>query len=181
MAANLDLLVPELREGGRRLIARCAARGVQMRPNVGLRDPFEQARLWRQSRSIEQITAKLGELRAQRADFLAHCIESVGPQHGRPVTNAIPGYSWHQWGEAFDCFWLLNGQAEWSTTKLVGGLNGYKVYAEEAQELGLTAGGHWPSFKDWPHVQLRPESSPGTTLSVVEIDAAMQAAFGELE
>lgn len=96
-----------------------------MRPNAGLRDPFEQAKLWRQSRSIEEILAAIDELRSVGAPFLAHCLESVGPQHGDPVTNAPPGYSWHQWGEAVDCFWLLGGKAEWSSTKKVGGLNAY--------------------------------------------------------
>jgi hypothetical protein len=178
MAADLNLLVPELKQKIEQLVARCRERGFVMRPSAGLRDPFEQARLWRQSRSIEQINAKLDELKAARADFLAHCIESVGPQHGRPVTNAIPGYSWHQWGEAVDCFWLLDGKAEWSITKLVGGFNAYKVYADEAEAFGLTAGGHWSSLKDWPHVQLQPNANPSATLSVIEIDAAMEAGFG---
>ncbi len=149
-----------------------------MRPSAGLRDPFEQARLWRQSRSIEEIRAKIHEFEAAGANFLAHCIESVGPQHGDPVTNAPPGYSWHQWGEAVDCFWLLNGKAEWSTSKQVNGSNAYKVYAEEAVNVGLVAGGNWTSLKDWPHVQIRPDASPAKTLSVNQVDAAMKARFG---
>lgn len=178
MAANLDLLVPELRSKLETLVARCAARGFQMRPSAGLRDPFEQARLWRQSRSIEEIRARIREYRDAGAGFLAQCIESVGPQHGDPVTNAPPGYSWHQWGEAVDCFWLLNGKAEWSTTKKVGGANAYAVYADEAERLGLVAGAHWKTLKDWPHVQIRPDASPAKTMTVQEVDAAMRARYG---
>lgn len=178
MAADLNLVLPELKTKVEQLLLRCAGRGFQMRANAGLRDPFEQAKLWRQSRSIEEIRAKIQEFRAVGADFLAHCIDSVGPQHGDPVTNAPPGYSWHQWGESVDCFWLLDGKAEWSTTKKVGGFNAYKVYADEAETLGLVAGGHWTTFKDWPHVQLRPAASPSKTLSPMEVDAAMKARFG---
>jgi hypothetical protein len=119
-------------------------------------------------------------LRAEGANFLAHCLESVGPQHRDPVTNALPGFSWHQWGEAVDCFWLLDGRAEWSTTRKVNGENAYRVYAHEATTLGLTAGGLWPRFKDWPHVQLRSASSP-SSLGVDKIDQAMQERFGGLD
>jgi peptidoglycan LD-endopeptidase CwlK len=178
MAADLTLILPELRIKVQQLVVRCATRGFEMRPSTGLRDPFDQARLWRQSRSIEEIRSRVQEFRQAGADFLADCIESVGPQHGDPVTNAAPGYSWHQWGEAVDCFWLLAGKAEWSTTKKVGGFNAYKVYADEAEHLGLVAGGHWAKLKDWPHVQLRPDASPARTLSAAEIDAAMKAKFG---
>ena len=178
MAADLELIAPELKDKVEQLIASCAARGLVMRPSAGLRDPFEQGRLWRQSRAIEEIQAAVQRLQQAGAAFLAHCIESVGPQHGDPVTNALPGYSWHQWGEAVDCFWLLDGKAEWSTTKKVDGLNGYRVYADQAETLGLVAGGHWPRFKDWPHVQLRPDSSPVGTLTALKINAVMEERFG---
>lgn len=178
MAADLTKLLPELQAKSAQLVDHCSQRGFEMRPNNGLRDPFEQARLWRQSRSIEEIQGKLQSFRAAGATFLAHCIESVGPQHGDHVTDAPPGYSWHQWGEALDCFWLLDGKAVWSTTKLVNGENAYKVYALEATKVGLFAGGNWSKFKDWPHVQLREAASPDKKLSVLEIDRAMRERFG---
>jgi peptidoglycan LD-endopeptidase CwlK len=175
---DLNLLVDEFRRKVIALLDRCTARGATMRPYFTLRSPFEQARLWRQSRSREQIEAKIAELRSKSAPFLADCIERVGPQHGDPVTNAVPGLSWHQWGEAADCFWLVDGEAEWSPRKEINGLNGYQVYAEEAQAAGLTAGGLWPSFKDWPHVQLRSSSSPLQVMSLTEIDTRMKERFG---
>jgi hypothetical protein len=149
-----------------------------MRPNAALRSPFEQAKLWRQSRTTEEIQSEIEELRAEGADFLADCLESVGPQNGKLVTNAIPGKSWHQWGEALDCFWVVNGKAEWSSVKKVNGLNGFQVYAEEGEGLGLTAGGHWSGLKDWPHLQLRSASSPMQVMSILEINAAMKERFG---
>src|SRR6266540_3929929 len=128
---KIEDLVGPMQPQVRTLIANCLARGVEMRPYQTLRDPFEQARLWRQSRAHEEIARKVADLTTAGALFLAHCLESVGPQSGDPVTNAVPGFSWHQWGEAMDCMWIVNGVAEWSTTRKVGGLNGYRVYGEE--------------------------------------------------
>ncbi len=172
-------LVLDFRARVQNLLNACRARGVDMRPYTTLRDPFEQARLWRQSRTREQINRKIAQLREVGADFLAHCLESVGPQNGRHVTDAAPGLSWHQWGEAVDCFWVVEGQAEWSPERKVNGLNGYHVYAEEARKLGLTAGGHWPNFKDWPHLQLRAANNPQEVLSLQQIDEAMREGFDD--
>lgn len=172
-------LVLDFRARVQNLLNACRARGVEMRPYTTLRDPFEQARLWRQSRTREQINRKVAQLREVGADFLAHCLESVGPQNGRHVTDAPPGLSWHQWGEAVDCFWVVEGQAEWSPERKVNGSNGYHVYAEEARRLGLTAGGHWSNFKDWPHVQLRAANNPQEVLSLQQIDEAMREGFDD--
>lgn len=175
---DLSALVAAFRARVVALLDRCAARGTPMRPYFTLRSPFEQARLWRQSRARQEIEAKIAELKSKSAPFLADCIARVGPQHGDPVTNAVPGLSWHQWGEAVDCFWLVNGQAEWSPKKKINGVNGYQVYAAEAQTAGLTAGGLWPRFKDWPHVQLRSANSPLGVMTLVEIDRTMKERFG---
>jgi len=174
----IDDLVPELRPKARTLIERCRVRGIEMRTYETLRTPLEQGIIWRQSRTREQVQAKIQELRNAGAEFLAFCIESVGPQSGRHVTDAPPGLSWHQWGEAFDSFWVVNGGAEWSTTKKINGLNGYHVYAEEAENIGLTAGGLWTNFKDWPHVQLRSEKSPQRLFTITQIDQTMRQRFG---
>jgi peptidoglycan LD-endopeptidase CwlK len=175
---DLNALVPEFRLKVIALLDRCASRGTPMRPYFTLRSPFEQAKLWRQSRSREQIEARIAELESQSAPFLADCIRRVGPQSGDPVTNAIPGLSWHQWGEAVDCFWLVDGAAEWSPRREINGLNGYQVYAREAQAAGLTAGGLWATLKDWPHVQLRSADSPRNVMSLIEIDRVMMERFG---
>jgi hypothetical protein len=77
-----------------------------------------------------------------------------------------------------DCFWAVDGEAEWSTTKKIHSVNGYQIYAAEAKDMGLDAGGHWRSLKDWPHVQLQPVSNPGKVFSLLQIDEAMQTRFG---
>lgn len=176
---DIDDLVLELRPQTRTLIDNCRRRGIEMRPYETLRSPFEQGKIWRQSRTREQVQRKIQEFQDAGAAFLAFCLESVGPQSGRYVTDAPPGLSWHQWGEAFDSFWVVEGAAEWSTTRRINGLNGYRVYAEEAERLGLIAGGLWTRLKDWPHIQLRSASSPARVFTVREIDRIMRERFGE--
>jgi peptidoglycan LD-endopeptidase CwlK len=176
--AILDKINPELRQKVQTLITRCVSLGVEMRVTDGLRDPFEQAKLWRQSRPKSIIEAKIAELMHNGASFLAECLRKVGPQNGEHVTNTIPGVSWHQWGEAVDCVWIVNGAAEWSEDKLINGVNGYRIYAKEAEEMGLTAGGHWVNFKDWPHVQLRSAANAASIMSIVEINNKMEERFG---
>jgi hypothetical protein len=177
MAADLGALLPAFRIRVEDLVSACRLRGIEMRPYMGVRDPMEQARLWRQSRAREEIELKITELRQSGASYLARCLELAGDQNGPHVTNSIPGLSWHQWGEAVDSFWVVDGRAEWSTTKKVDGLNGYQVYAEEASKLGIDAGGLWTRFKDWPHVQLRPCPSPLGAMNLIEIDAEMSRRF----
>ena len=161
------------------LIDNCLKRRIKMIPYFGIRTPYKQAELWRQSRSTAEINRKIRFLESKDAKYLAHCIDSVGPQYGGTVTNAIPGLSWHQWGLALDCFWELRGKAEWSISAHdASGLNGYLVYASEAKKLGLTAGGYWQSLKDWPHVQAKKQSNPLRAYSYAEISEIMEKRFG---
>lgn len=178
MSRDLNDLVPEFKAQVEQLLESCDLSGYPMRQFFTLRTPFEQGILWRQSRSRQEVDRKIEELNNGGAEFLAHCIESVGPQDGRHVTNAIPGLSWHQWGEAVDCFWLVDGDAEWSTRRKINGKNGYVNYATIAKSMGLTAGGFWSSFRDWPHIQLRQESNPGRVFSLQQINQEMADRFG---
>lgn len=177
MEPILDTLTVDFKEKVIELLDNCKRRGVIMRPYFTLRDPYTQAKLWRQSRTTSEINKKIKELRNQNANFLADCIENVGKQYGMHVTNAIPGLSWHQWGEAVDAVWLVNGKAVWSTSKTINGLNGYMVYADEAKKLGLDAGFYWSKFKDSPHVQFRKAANPLVSMSIVEIDLEMKTRF----
>jgi hypothetical protein len=150
-----------------------------------MRDVWTQAKYWRQSRPIEQIEAAIRELESKGAPFLAHVLDSVGPQFGGHVTDALPGESWHQWGEAVDCFWVLDGKAEWSTRKkvrLADGreMNGYRLYGEEGVRRGLTSGGFWATLKDWPHLQKK-RGSVLAHYSWPEIDQVMRELFGTAE
>lgn len=138
---------------------------VFMVPYCGERDVWEQARLWRQSRSTGVINRKLEWLRSHKAHFIADVIEEVGPQAGRWATNAIPGMSWHQWGLACDLYWDRNGDepggVEWND------LAGYKRFAEIARDRAeLTSGFFWRS-RDAVHVQRYPDPSPNENIKVI--------------
>ena len=148
-----------------------------MVPSETIRSPFLQAKYWCQSRSVSEIDTAITELRQKKANFLVSCIEAVGPIEGPKITNALPGYSWHQWGEALDCFWQVNGKANWDCDMLVNGLNGYQVYAAEAKKLGLDAGFFWTSIKDAPHVQYREAGSPSVLYSLREINDIMEQIY----
>lgn len=179
LAISLENLDAAFREKVENLLETLNTIGVEMRPYFGVRTPQEQAVLWRQSRSREEIAAGIHRLEQGGANFLARVLNDVGAQHGPEVTNALPGLSWHQWGEAVDCFWAVNGKAEWSASKLIDGINGYRVYATRAKELGMDAGGFWSSLKDWPHIQFRTAGSPTSAgLTLAEIDSEMQQRFG---
>lgn len=149
MAADISLLESPFREKALELLETLKnERGFVYRPFYTLRTPLEQARLWRQSRASEEIKATIHNLRNLKADFLADCIERVGPQYGKWATNALPGYSWHQWGQAIDCFKVKNGEADWR-------VESYAAYHAQAKKLGL-----YPAFVDWMKDAVHVQSVP---------------------
>lgn len=167
---DLSWLVPEFKDKVVVLLEACQQRGYELVPFYTLRGPVGQAKLWRQSRSTLEIQRAVKNLRRD-APTLVRVIEGVGPQYGRWATNALPGQSWHQWGEAIDCF-VLNtmGQAVWSSQH-----SGYRVYAEEAKRIGLTPGHFWKN-KDSVHVQLR-ERGVREERTWLQIEEAMVGRF----
>jgi len=173
----INTLEKEFQTKVEELIFECELEGVRMRPFAALRHPVQQARLWRQSRTITEITAQIAKFKNQGAHFLAQCLITAGAQHGRWATNALPGFSWHQWGLAVDCFWSLDGSAVWDAEGRLNGQNGYKVYARKAADLGLVCLG--PSIGDWVHVQAHRRAVIGQ-MTILEIDAAMGARFEEV-
>lgn len=176
---RLSVLEPEFREMADLLLCGCLVQGITMIPFSVVRTPIEQAKLWRQSRATAQIKRAVTFLRSMSAHYLADCIESVGPQHGRCVTYHIPGASMHQWGLAMDCYWFCDGDAEWSTIhKNDEGFNGYKVYTKTATAMGLNAGGAWRSFKDYCHVDRMKDFIKIKKLSYEDISREMERRFG---
>lgn len=64
---------------------------------------------------------------------------------GNVVTNARPGYSYHNFGLAFDVAGLKDGKLDYNIDWTKLGAIGKKV--------GLSWGGDWTSFKDKPHFE----------------------------
>ena len=67
---------------------------------------------------------------------------------GPKVTNAKPGYSWHNFGVAWDfVVFDSNGQPLWNSPLMTR-------CGKIGEELGLEWGGRW-KFQDKPHLQLK--------------------------
>ncbi|MBV8252044.1 MAG: M15 family metallopeptidase [Chitinophaga sp.] len=175
----LDLLTDEFGAIAEKVLENCRQQGIIMIPYEKLRTPAIQANYWKTGRQETDIQETRKRLLQENCQFLLACIDNGKPlQRDKQLTNALPGNSWHQWGEAMDCYWLYNGQKIWDINYLdADGRNGYKVYAEEAQKLGLEAGYFWKSFPDGVHIQLRKESSPLASYSLKTINDLMEAYF----
>ena len=148
MAADMTLLEPDFGAKIETVLDNCLQRGCTLIPFFTLRDPWAQAKLWRQSRSTASIRRMLQVLSDADALFLAEVLESVGPQNGRWATNCLPGQSWHQHGHAVDCFVAeKGGRSVWAPSHPA-----YEAYAQEAKAQGLVSGLYW-SKRDAVHVQ----------------------------
>ena len=113
---SLSDLIPELRELAEQVRRICQQRGVDLLVYCTYRSLEEQAKLYRQSRTLAQIEGKANQFRGKGFDFLAEVLMSVGPQHGKlgaHVTMAGPGQSWHNLRRAFDAVPLVSGKAMW--------------------------------------------------------------------
>ena len=118
---NIATLVPRAQAKAREWLARCRAEGINVKVICGLRTYGEQAALYAKGRTVP------------------------GPK----VTNAKPGYSWHNFGMAWDfVVFDANGQPLWDSPLM----DRCGVIGEE---LGLEWGGRWKRFQDKPHLQLK--------------------------
>lgn len=150
------------------VLRECREQAIEMRPFFTVRGPAVQARLWAQSRTPEQIERARAMLIRAKAPWLAGFLKTEYAMRGRWATAALPGQSWHQWGEAIDCFAVgTRGEAVWANAV-------YECYATAAKVNGLEAG-HWWASKDSVHVQLRNEGRPHMIWA--EIEDAMRERF----
>ena len=150
---RLEDLIPEAAEAARRHVLLCTDAGIELLIYCTLRDAHEQARLYRQSRTREQVQAKIDQFTAKGFPALARILREVGPQRSGPkVTGAGPSESFHQYSRAYDCVPLLNSKPVWSTSG-----EGGKLWAKVGQlgkKCGLEWAGDWTSFREFPHFQL---------------------------
>lgn len=161
-----------------RLLDNCKERGILMMPYEMIRPPADQARYWKQGRTSEEVSLAIDRLLSEGASFLAQCLADAGHPDGPVITNALPGYSWHQWGEAVDCCWIHNNKKVWGLdVRDANGNNGYEVYAEEAAKLSLEAGFFWKDFVDAAHVQYQKSPSPKERYSTKEINDIMESLY----
>lgn len=167
-------LVPEMEEAAKALLNVCRDKGCPMVVDYTLRGPGLQARLWCQSRNETEIHIASAMLVKAGAPFAASFLKFDPRFRGPQCTKALPGEGWHALGEAMDCYVAGPGRT------IIGDAAhpGYKVYAEEAVKLGLTAGALWKSFPDACHVQRRDAASPVKAgLTWPQVDQILQARY----
>lgn len=152
MSRDLSDLKPRFLTLFNRVKKACASKGYDIRPYCTIRDPWEQAKLYRQSRTWQEIKDMIDNLERNGAPFLAEILLNVGPQFGKWITNAPPGFSWHQFGEACDIYILEDGRAIWNSN-----YEGYICYYDECINRNLT---NLKVIGDINHCQLKKNSPP---------------------
>lgn len=118
---KIDSLKPKVRKLAYELISECEKEGIEIKIVQTLRSIRKQNDLYAQGRT----------------------------KPGNIVTNAKGGYSFHNFGVAFDVCPVVNKKLEWNDKKL------FKKIGAIGISLGLEWGGAWKTFKDLPHFQYR--------------------------
>ncbi len=179
MSRNIDDLRRAFRPKARQLIQDTRSSGFEVVPYFTLRTPLEQAKLWRMTRGKSEIGRKMQYLYDEGALYIANCLEAVGKCYPGPgitghVTRAVPGESWHNWGEAMDVYLKIDDAIEWD-----GDHEGYAAYGTNAEDLGLTWGGMW-NDPDPGHVQGPPMKVVDYMGDIQRVSAALERKFGGL-
>ncbi len=154
MTINWSLLHPELSKKLTQLIYNLGQKNIKLVPYSGYRSVRDQNKLFMQSRTPQNSKVSVARLKIGGFPYLASQLESLPEvERGPRVTNVVGGFSWHNWGEAVDCYIEdRKGKPDWNADH-----PSYLEYGKEAESLGLTWGGSWKSFVDKPHIQLRKE------------------------
>ena len=172
---NLD----DLEVGFRSLIDRIlgelnSSSAWKLKPTTTIRDPWTQAKLWRQSRTGDQVQREIQQLIASDAEYLASVLQRVGPQKTGPwATNALPGMSWHNWSPslAIDVVVIEAG-------KVVGDGHhpGYRAWINAGASFGLTSRAN---IHDYGHMQAN-AFEPPDRYDLREISLLMKGCWGNI-
>jgi peptidoglycan LD-endopeptidase CwlK len=147
---RLSEVYPGLATLVRQMADQLAAEGIDIRVTQSLRTVAEQEALYAEGRT----------------------------QPGKIVTEAMPGYSWHNFGLAVDVAPLTPQGPDWNTSHPVWG----RIVAI-GSALGLVAGADWRTFPDWPHFQwtgifpVSPNDAARSLLASGGVSAVWGAAF----
>jgi len=116
---SLDELTPEVKAMCEKFIQACAAVGIDILITSTYRDKESQQALYNQGRT----------------------------KAGKVVTNAKPGYSYHNYRVAFDFVPIVNGKPQWGDDKL------FHRCGAIAAKIGLEWAGIWKTFPELAHCQ----------------------------
>lgn len=120
---NIATLAKRAQVKAREWLQRCLAEKINVKVICGTRTYAEQAELYAQGRT----------------------------KPGGKVTNAEPGFSWHNFGTAWDfVVFDAKGEPQWESVQM-------DRCGRIAEEMGLVWGGSWQRFPDTPHIQLDPD------------------------
>lgn len=148
MSRKLSDLRPLVRQLCEQHIEACENAGLPILVYCTYRSPIEQAILFRQSHSKAKVEAKIAELSPW--PYLAKILIDVGPQKTlkKPVTNAGPGQSMHQYGLAYDCVPMNGGKPLWDD------LEAYNRIGFLGEKIGLNWAGRWRgALREMAHFQ----------------------------
>jgi peptidoglycan LD-endopeptidase CwlK len=116
---NINDLNPKVAAMCREFVAKCKAQGITILITSTYRDYASQAALYAQGRTAP----------------------------GSKVTNARPGYSWHNFRCAFDFVPIKGGKAQWNDAAT------FAECGKIAESCGLEWAGRWKTFKELAHCQ----------------------------
>lgn len=130
-------LRPEVRKLCEQFLAQCLTRGIDVIITSTLRDEESQAALYAQGRT----------------------------RPGHRVTNAAPGFSFHNYGLAFDFCPIVNGKCQWTNDVL------FRTCGEIGEACGLEWAGRWTgSMRELAHLQ-----APGLSISKLRSEHAKKS------
>lgn len=172
-ASKLDLLIPKAKTKALQVQAICRKEyGFELLIYCTLRSLEEQARLFRQSKTREEVNAKIKDFKKRGFGFLANIITKVGPCTGPTVTNAAPGESWHNYGEAWDAVPLIAGKPAWNYSG--GAKKLWDAYGAAVRKVKMYWAGDWKTFKEYPHAQMRSTGNALSGRTSEEVQAALK-------
>ncbi len=120
-AGNIATLRKDAQGKAREWLLKCLEAGINVKVICGTRTYQEQDALYAKGRTTQ------------------------GPK----VTNAKAGYSWHNFGVAWDfVVFDAKGRPLWDSPLMA-------KCGRIAESLGLEWGGGWTGFKDTPHIQVK--------------------------
>jgi hypothetical protein len=176
VASEISLLIPDFRKQLIRALDAAKAQGLQIEVITTIITPLEQGSLWKQGRTRTDAELKVMALKDAKAPYLAECLQKSVPQGTNVETNLLPGYSWHQWGEAVQIVWVDGSHKVVWDTSATYGRGGYRKFAKIVQELGIHCAAETDDIS-WRTITLRASPNAGDIYKPPEIDAEMQKRF----
>lgn len=132
----VDSLHPAIRPLCLAHLEACEAMNLPVRVTQAYRDPNVQRALWFKGR-----------------DAMGNIVEPA-----KIVTHAKPGWSWHEYGLAYDVVLIKpSGEITWDDIDInADGVKDWLQVGIAGEKLGLIWGGRWKKIVDMPHFEFHP-------------------------